>query len=128
MFTHMANLNTPRKTTDWSVDEVRDALHSAGWSMNRLAKHHGLSVSTIRLALYSPFPRSEARIAEALQVHPCQIWPSRYDTAGEPNRKMGRPIRAPLAVPRVIPRLRNHDSTGIRGRKVHGVRADKHDA
>jgi Ner family transcriptional regulator len=119
----MTQLNTPQKTADWSAERIGAELHAVGWSIYSLAKHHSISRSTLRLALYSPAPRSEARIAEALNKHPSEIWPSRYGADGNPNRKMGRPSRAPAFVPRVIPNLKGDHNTGIKGHKVQGRRA-----
>lgn len=99
-----------KNATDWSREEVLDALYQAGWSLRKVAAHHDLVNGTLSRALYSPYPRAEIRIAEALGVHPAEIWPSRYDERGEPiQRRIGRRPVKPL--PRVIPKLRPVRST-----------------
>lgn len=120
MFTFMHALNTASKTPlDWSRTRLLEQLASAGWSLRKLAIHHGIGASTLQQTLYRPYPRGEQRIAEALGVKPEQIWPSRYDAAGQPNRPMGRPS----FVPRVIPNLRTGNrSTARKGVNVKRAR------
>ena len=119
----MTQLNTPQKNADWTAGEIMDALHKAGWSVRGLAMHHNLSRSTLQIALFSPAPRCEARIAEALGILPQQIWPSRYDADGNPNRKRGRPTKPPAFIPRVIPNLGGNHSTARRANNVKARRA-----
>ncbi|WP_407947327.1 helix-turn-helix domain-containing protein [Pectobacterium carotovorum] len=38
----------------------------------------GLSSSTLANALSRPWPKGEWLIADALGIHPSEIWPSRY--------------------------------------------------
>lgn len=116
MFTFMHALNTAKKTTlDWTRSYLLQQLSNAGWSLRKLAMHHGVGASTLQQTLYRPYPRGEQRIAEALGVKPEQIWPSRYDDHGHPNRPMGRPS----FVPRIIPNLRTGNrSTGRKGVNV----------
>ena len=69
---------------DWHPADVIAAMHKAGWSMHKLARHHGLTTSgTLSKALRSSYPVAEQRIAEALGLHPKDIWPSRYYANGE---------------------------------------------
>jgi Ner family transcriptional regulator len=119
----MTNLNTPKKNADMTADEVREALYQAGWPLYKLGALHGVNRSSLQVALYSPAPRSEARIAEALGVTPQEIWPSRYNADGKPNRKKGRPVRPPAFIPRVIPNLRGNHSTASRKDNVKAGRA-----
>ena len=111
----MPALNTTQKPApDWTRDKVLAELAKAGWSLRRLALHHEIGPSTLQQVLYRPYPRGEQRIAEALGLEPKQIWPTRYDDNGEPNRPMGRPS----FVPRVIPNLQRNRSTGRAGVNV----------
>lgn len=119
----MTQLHTSQKNADWTADEIMLALKNAGWSVRSLAAHHNLSRSTLNVALFSPAPRCEARIAEALGVPPQRIWPSRYDAEGNPNRKRGRPIKAPAFLPRVIPNLGGNHSTAKNADNVKARRA-----
>lgn len=103
MFTFMHALNSTTKAApDWTRDKLLEQLAFAGWSLRKLALHHGVGPSTLQQTLYRPYPRGEQRIAEALGIKPEQIWPSRYTEDGQPNRPMGRPS----FTPRVIPNLR----------------------
>ena len=106
--------HTTKEASDWTRDQVLAELAKAGWSLRRLALHHGIGPSTLQQVLYRPYPRGEQRIAEALGLKPEQIWKSRYDDNGEPNRPMGRPS----FVPRVIPNLQRNRSTARRGVNV----------
>jgi Ner family transcriptional regulator len=119
MFTFMPALNNTKSTTpDWTRDQVLAELAKAGWSLRRLALHHNVRPSTQQQVLYRPYPRGEQRVAEALALNAWQIWPSRYDDNGEPNRPMGRPS----FVPRVIPNLQRNRSTARKGVNVKRAR------
>lgn len=88
----MNKITNPKKTvqTDWHPADIVAALHKAGWSLRRLSMHIGHSANYLALALHHPYPKAEAFIADALGLHPKQIWPSRYTADGRPNRPMGR--------------------------------------
>lgn len=67
--------------------------------MDGLAKHHGLHINTLRDAKHKSYPASERRLAEAIQVAPSTIWPSRYHPDGrhrgkgeERHRQKGRNV------------------------------------
>ena len=80
---------------DWHPADVIAALHKSGMTMMKLAKSHGLtSANTFSKALRSSFPIAERRIAEALGVHPKEIWPSRYFSNGEPRPRGCRAIQS----------------------------------
>lgn len=117
----MPPLNTtPQKGRDWTREQIFEALHRAGWSLRRLALHHEVNPSTFQAVIYRPYPRAELRVAEALGVTPQEIWPSRYDADGQPNRPMGRP----KVLPRVIPNLRKANrSTGLQQGNVQRRKA-----
>lgn len=69
---------------DWHPADVIAALHKAGWTLASLAEHHGLTTGqTFSHALRRSLPVSEKRIADALGIHPKDIWPSRYHANGE---------------------------------------------
>lgn len=63
---------------DWHRADIVAAVRKAGWSLRRLAKHHGYSETTLATALHRPWPRGERLIAQAIGVDPAEIWPSRY--------------------------------------------------
>lgn len=91
----------PKKTAsaDWRWKRLQDRLDAAGWTLTRLAEHHGVSLTTLTNAKYGPYPASERRLAEAIGVHPSTIWPSRYHPDGrhrgkgeERHRQKGRKV------------------------------------
>lgn len=81
------NNTTTQETTpaqDWHPADIRAALYKAGWTLAALAREHGLtSPTSISKALTNSFPLNEKRIADALGIHPKEIWPSRYYENGE---------------------------------------------
>lgn len=80
---------------DWHPADVKAALDKAGWTLRALARHHGLSGSTTFSAtLVRSYPLNERRIAEALGMHPKDIWPSRYHPDGTPKLRGIRGMRA----------------------------------
>jgi Ner family transcriptional regulator len=79
---HM-NKNRPAKKPalrDWHRADIKAALEKAGWSLRRLAAHHGYaSETTLVHALNRPWPKGQKLIADAIGVTPELIWPSRYE-------------------------------------------------
>ncbi|AGE87751.1 helix-turn-helix domain-containing protein [Cronobacter sakazakii] len=65
-------------TTDWHPADIIAALRKKGTSLAALSRASGLGFSTLANALTRPWPKGEYLIAEALDVHPSIIWPSRY--------------------------------------------------
>ena len=84
---------------DWHPADVKAALEKAGWSLRRLSASHGFHPCYLAVALAGPAPMAEGLVAEALELHPKQIWPSRYDHAGNPKV----PIKRGRVVPKNIP-------------------------
>jgi Ner family transcriptional regulator len=76
----------PAPQADWHKADIKARLEKAGWTIRQLADHHDLCESTLRTALSASYPASQQRIADALGVHPMTIWPSRYDSEGNPLR------------------------------------------
>lgn len=72
---------TPKKASleDWHPADVLAALHKAGWTLRGLAESHGMTnSSSFSAAMVRSYPANERRIADALGLHPKEIWPSRY--------------------------------------------------
>lgn len=63
---------------DWHSADIIAALHKRGTSLAALSREAGLSSSTLANALSRPWPKGEWLIADAINVHPAVIWPSRY--------------------------------------------------
>jgi len=59
---------------------------SRGLRIKDLARENGLSPSALYNPFYFPFPKGERIVAGILGLEPQQLWPSRYDSTGRPNR------------------------------------------
>lgn len=67
---------TPQK--DWHQADIIAALRKRGTTMSALSRSAGLSSSTLGNVLSRPWPKGEWLVANALEIHPAEIWPSRY--------------------------------------------------
>lgn len=65
-------------TNGWHKADIIAGLRKKGTSLAALSRAAGLSSSTLENALTRPWPKGEFLIAEALGVHPSEIWPERY--------------------------------------------------
>ena len=77
----MTKRNGPKKASlkDWHRADIVAALRKSGWSLRRLATHHGYaSPTTLTTALARPWPKCERLIAATIGVAPADIWPGRY--------------------------------------------------
>lgn len=63
---------------DWHPADIIAALRKKGTSLAAVSRQSGLSSSTLANALTRPWPKGEWLIADAINVHPAEIWPSRY--------------------------------------------------
>ncbi|GAA3586835.1 helix-turn-helix transcriptional regulator [Gibbsiella greigii] len=63
---------------DWHPADVIAALRKKGTTLAAVSRKAGLCSSTLANALSRPWPKGEWLIAEALDIHPAEIWPSRY--------------------------------------------------
>ncbi|MBD7972472.1 helix-turn-helix domain-containing protein [Escherichia whittamii] len=63
---------------DWHPADIFAGLRKKGTSMAALSRKAGLSSSTLANAISRPWPRGEKLIADALEISPEIIWPSRY--------------------------------------------------
>ncbi|OON39200.1 DNA-binding protein [Izhakiella australiensis] len=64
--------------SDWHSADIIAALHKRKTSLAALSRASGLSSSTLANAICRPWPKGEWLIANALGIHPAEIWPSRY--------------------------------------------------
>jgi len=95
----MAKRRTPKKADlqDWHRADIVAELRKAGWSLRRLATHHGYaSPTTLTNALARPWPKGERIIAEAIGIDPATIWPTRYskDSSAAEGESRGKAVRA----------------------------------
>lgn len=65
---------------------LKFTLSTKGLTITDLAKMHGMTGPSLCNAFYVPFPKAERIIADALNFKPQELWPSRYDSNGKPNR------------------------------------------
>ena len=84
-------MNTTQNHTDWHQADIIAALRRRGTTLAAVSRSAGLSSSTLSNALSRSWPKGEKVIAQALDVHPSVIWPSRYfDARGELVKKILR--------------------------------------
>ena len=65
-------------STDWHRIDIVAALHKRGVTMRGLSENAGLKPDTLKNALHRSYPKGERIIADALDMEPATIWPSRY--------------------------------------------------
>jgi Ner family transcriptional regulator len=86
----------PLPQKDWHWADVVAAIRKRGWSLRQIALAHGYRTGTaLGEVARRPWPKGEAILALYVGVdHPKEIWPSRYDAEGRPNRRTSRaPMR-----------------------------------
>lgn len=64
--------------SDWHRADIVAALKKRGLSVRQLSRDAGLGENTLANALRMPWPKGEKIIAEAIDMTPEQVWPSRY--------------------------------------------------
>ncbi|HCM1983244.1 TPA: helix-turn-helix domain-containing protein [Salmonella enterica subsp. houtenae serovar 41:z36:-] len=64
--------------SDWHPADIIAGLKKRGTSLSALSRQARLASSTLANALTRHWPKGERLIAEALDVAPEKIWPSRY--------------------------------------------------
>lgn len=70
----------PHGHSDWHPADVLAALKKRGKTLAGLSVANGYHRTAAGKALKRSWPALEAIIAEALELSPAQIWPSRYAT------------------------------------------------
>lgn len=76
---------------DWHPADIIAALRKQGTTLSAVSRQAGLSSSTLANALIRPWPKGEWLIANAVKIHPREIWPSRYfDINGQAIERYGR--------------------------------------
>lgn len=84
---------------DWHPSDVKAALDKAGWSLRQLGFHHDYTGdSSLSEVFRRPWPKAEGIIAKAIGHKPQEIWPTRYDAKGRPNRLRGRAPKRPAHI------------------------------
>ncbi len=77
-------------SNDWHPADIKAKLAKRGHSLSSIARSCDISPMLLSRTFTLPSPKNEQRIAVALGVKPQDIWPSRYDKSGVPNRKRGK--------------------------------------
>lgn len=94
------NTKAPKKASqeDWHPADVIAALRKRGITLRALATQHGIKdSSSFSAALVRSLPVNEKRIADALELHPKDIWPSRYFDDGSRKPQGFRAIQSTSA-------------------------------
>ena len=94
------NKSPAKKTNreDWHPADIKAALHKRGITLAGIAQAYGLKDSTSLSATFTrSLPANEKRIADALGLHPKEIWPSRYYENGEIRPRGFRAIQCNAA-------------------------------
>ncbi|HGS4167124.1 TPA: helix-turn-helix domain-containing protein [Yersinia enterocolitica] len=66
------------RKSDWHPANIIAALRKKDTTLAAVSRKAGLSSSTLANALTRPWPKGEWLIAECLEIHPSEIWPTRY--------------------------------------------------
>ena len=66
------------KKQDMHSADIIAAIKKRKGSLAAVSREAGLSSGTLANALKKPWPKGEFIIAAALELHPSDIWPSRY--------------------------------------------------
>lgn len=69
------------KIQDWHRADIKSALEKKGKTLRDLSREAGLSPDSLRNVFTRRWAKAEAIIADALDVSPEVIWPSRYPSA-----------------------------------------------
>lgn len=77
---------TPKKPArqDWHPADVKAALEKKGWTMRQLSLAHGYSQHFCGNAFKQGGHNVQTIIADALEMKPWDIWPTRYDANHQP--------------------------------------------
>lgn len=68
---------------DWHSADIIAALHKKGITLAGIAEAYGMtSSSSLSSTFTRSYPLNEKRIADAIGIHPKDIWPSRYNEDG----------------------------------------------
>ena len=75
-----------QQPADMDREDIKAAIRKTGITMNELSRQHHYCVAAVRMVLRRPWPAIEAIVAAHLDRTPQSIWPSRYDSDGNPLR------------------------------------------
>ncbi len=78
-------LADPEKRRAW----IRYQLDIRGLSLAEVARKNNMAPGCLGQIWRKPYPRAEKRLADALGLHPADLWPERYDKDGLPIYRGG---------------------------------------
>lgn len=78
------NQATAPEISDWHPADVLAALKKRGLTLAGLSVANGYHATAAGKALKRPWPAIEMLIAQAIDLEPQRIWPSRYAPDGSP--------------------------------------------
>jgi Ner family transcriptional regulator len=64
---------------DWHRADIIAAIKKKGTTLSEVSRTTGYAPSTLSNAFAHPWPKAEKIIADAIGVHPSEIWPSWYN-------------------------------------------------
>jgi lambda repressor-like predicted transcriptional regulator len=102
---------------DWHPADIKAALHKRGITLRAIADAYGLSDHTsLSAAMVRSYPINERRIADAIGIHPKEIWPSRYNDDGSPKPRGFRAIQC-----NTLDHVRKGSAVATGGKKAGAV-------
>jgi Ner family transcriptional regulator len=100
----MRTNQTAQSTQDWHPADVIAALRKRGTSLRQIALGNGYS--HINRVLTSPWLAAEQLVAQALELTPADIWPSRYLSTVDRTRARQLTRKISIAPSRGVRRTR----------------------
>lgn len=67
------------KPQDWHRADIIAALKKKKLTLRQLSTASGMNKDSLKNALDKKWPKGEQIIADALDMNPNEIWPSRYE-------------------------------------------------
>lgn len=69
---------------DWHPADILCALHRRGITLKEVARRNGVKGASpfSKAMIDTAYPINEKRLADVLNLHPKEIWPSRYNDDG----------------------------------------------
>ena len=99
---------TPPKPRFKDQEDIKAELRRRGHTAAALARAHGVNPSVVSMAFVKTSKKGELIIAKALRLPPHEVWPDRWDAAGNRtvDNRQHRYSRADEAAQRLIAEAR----------------------
>ncbi len=105
-------LRKRRASGDWHPADIKAALEKRGYTFSRIAREHGYALKSPSDVLRYTWSQMERIVADIIGVHPKEIWPSRYDSQGNPKRSRQTTRKSIVMQDRVTSNLPKQVSRG----------------